>query len=31
LGEAHGGLPATFDRKLVVDAMRGGSLPLHAI
>jgi len=31
LAHAHGGRLATFDRKLVVDAVRGGSLPLHVI
>lgn len=31
LAHAHGGRLATFDRKLVVDAVRGGALPLHVI
>jgi len=31
LAHAHGGRLATFDRKLVVDAVRGGGLALHVI
>ena len=31
LAHAHGGRMATFDRKLVVDAVRGGAPSLHVI